>query len=274
MEAVTTNHVHVGCSGWSYPHWRGPVYPCDAPARTWFGIYQSMFDTVELNATFYRLPRPETVEKWRAAAPPGFVYSLKLGAFGSHRMKLRDAATWLPNHVDRARLLGPTLGPTLIQMPPRWRRDAARLDEMLSVAPRDLRWAVEFREPSWLHDDVFEVLRSHAAALCIHDLLEDHPFLLTTDWTYIRRHGPHGPARPYQGRYGPHRLAALARRLDDLQADGNDVYCYFNNDEGGHAVADAAWLADRLGVRRPSPLTAPAGSAAGRADGGTGRRAP
>jgi uncharacterized protein YecE (DUF72 family) len=182
--------AHIGCSGWVYKDWRGPVYPEKLPQRRWFEHYATLFDTVEINNSFYRLPTPEAADGWAAQAPPGFVYALKLGQFGSHRMKLRDAASWMPNHLDRALRLGEALGPTLVQLPPRWRRNAERLDEFLTVAPRTMRWAVEMREPSWLHEDVFEVLRRHGAALCIHDLLADHPWELTTDWTYIRFHGP------------------------------------------------------------------------------------
>ena len=125
--------ARVGCSGWVYRDWRGVVYPARLPQRRWFEHYATLFDTVELNNTFYRLPPPETVDKWREQAPPGFVYAMKLGAFGSHRMKLRDAGSWLPNHLDRAGRLGPALGPTLVQLPPRWRRDVDRLDEFLRV---------------------------------------------------------------------------------------------------------------------------------------------
>jgi len=236
----------VGCSGWQYKDWRGIVYPRELPARRWFEHYASLFGTVELNSTFYRLPKDSTVEGWRAAAPPGFVYAVKLGAFGTHRMKLRDPGSWLPRHVHVVGLLGPTLGPTLVQLPPRWRRDTARLDALLSVAPKTMRWAVELRDPSWLHDDVFAVLESHGAALCIHDLLERHPFVVTTDWTYVRFHGPDAIARPYHGRYGARRLWRPARRLAELLDDGRDVYCYFNNDFEGNALADAQWMAQRL----------------------------
>src|SRR4051812_259760 len=156
--------VRVGTSGWIYRDWRGVVYPAELPQRRWFAHYATLFDTVEINNTFYRLPTPEAVEQWAAQAPAGFVYALKLGQFGSHRMKLRDARTWLANHVDRAGRLGPSLGPTLVQLPPRWRRNAERLDEFLTVAPRNMRWAVELRDPSWLHDDVFDVLHKHEAA--------------------------------------------------------------------------------------------------------------
>ncbi len=238
--------ARVGCSGWSYKNWRGVVYPADAPARTWFSLYAERFDTVELNTTFYRLPAASTVESWAAQAPAGFTYAVKLGQFGSHRMKLRDAARWLPNHLDRVDRLGGSLGPNLVQLPPRWRRDVARLDEFLGVAPKALRWAVELRDPSWLHDDVFATLARHGAALCIHDLLADHPWELTTDWAYVRFHGPRALEAKYQGRYGGRRLWRTADRLAGWLGEGHDVYAYFNNDWDGHAAHDAAWLAGRL----------------------------
>ena len=229
-----------------YDDWRGVVYPEKLPKRSWFEHYTSLFDTVELNSTFYRLPSLAVVDRWAAQAPPGFVYSLKLGAFGSHRMKLRDARSWLPNHIERATRLAAALGPTVVQLPPRWKRDVARLDEFLSVAPRTMRWAVELRDPSWLHDDVFDVLRKHDTALCVHDLLADHPWIRTTGWAYVRFHGPAALDVKYHGRYGPRRLAAVQQTLDEWLDDGCDVYAYFNNDYEGHAVADARWLSARL----------------------------
>jgi uncharacterized protein YecE (DUF72 family) len=238
--------TRVGCSGWVYPDWRGIVYPADAPARTWFALYSQQFDTVEINSTFYRLPDASTVDGWATQAPPGFCYSLKVGRFGSHRKKLLDAATWLPHHVERAERLGPHLGPNLVQLPPRWRRDTARLDEFLSVAPETLRWAVELRDASWLHDDVFEVLARHSAALCIHDLLPDHPWERTAGWTYLRFHGPHAPDARYRDRYGSRRLRPVATRLRAWLDEGTDVYAYFNNDHDGHAVKDATTLRSQL----------------------------
>ena len=229
-----------------YKDWRGIVYPDDLPQRRWFEHYATLFDTVEINNTFYRLPQETTVDGWAAQAPEGFEYAVKLGQFGSHRMKLRDAASWLPNHLDRAGRLGRALGPTLVQLPPRWKRNAERLDEFLSVAPGRLRWAVELRDPSWLHDDVYDVLRRHGAALCIHDLLADHPWIITTDWIYVRFHGPDAVARKYWGRYGPEALAPVAERLGVLLDDGLDVYAYFNNDHEANAVHDGGWLRSRL----------------------------
>ncbi len=238
--------ARVGCSGWSYKDWRGIVYPADAPARTWFSIYAQRFDTVEINNTFYRLPAETTVDGWAAQAPEGFCYAVKVGQFGSHRMKLKDAASWLPRHLERVERLGPHLGPNLVHLPPRWQRNVERLDELLTVAPSTMRWAVEVREPSWLHDDVFDVLAKHGAALCIHDLLPDHPWERTTDWTYVRFHGPHALEEKYRGRYGPRRLQRAAKVLGPWLDEGADVYAYFNNDYDGHAPEDAETLRSQL----------------------------
>ena len=247
-EADTSRgRARVGCSGWLYRDWRGIVYPDGLPTSRWLPHYTSLFSTVELNSTFYRLPRPATVSAWAEVVPPGFVFALKLGAFGSHRMKLRDAERWLPNHIRTFELLGDHLGPTLVQLPPKWRRNVARLDEFLAATPPGQRWAVELRERSWLDDSVFDVLRRHGAALCIHDLLESHPFVLTAPWTYVRFHGPDARERPYWGRYGGRRLWRMADRMSEVMEQGGDVYCYFNNDYEGHAVVDATWLASRLG---------------------------
>ncbi len=236
----------IGCSGWSYADWRGKVYPSDAKAGQWFGLYAQRFGTVEINNWFYRLPTEALVDSWAAQAPDGFVFAVKLGQFGSHRKKLRDAVTWLPNHLARAERLGSHLGPTLVQLPPRWRRDTGRLDEFLHVAPKSMRWAVEIRDPSWFHDDVFELLRAHGAALCLHDMLPDHPWMLTTDWTYLRFHGPAAETNRYWGRYGGRRLWRYADRILDWNASGIDAYAYFNNDYNGDAVQDATWLETRL----------------------------
>jgi len=242
--------ARVGCSGWVYRDWRGPVYPADLPQRAWFAWYAEAFDTVELNSTHYRLPALSTVQGWAAQAPPGFCYAVKVGRYGTHRKKLRDAAVWLPNHLDRVAALGPHLGPQLVQLPPRWRRDVGRLDELLAEAPGDLRWAVEVRDPSWFHDDVLTCLQRHGAALCLHDLLAGHPWELTTDWTYVRFHGPRAVDEPYRGRYGGRRLWRAADRLGAWQASGTDVFAYFNNDYEGHAVTDARWLRERLAGSR------------------------
>jgi uncharacterized protein YecE (DUF72 family) len=236
----------VGCSGWDYKPWAGPFYPAGVPARGRFAYYAERFSTVELNATFYRLPSVETVEHWREQAPGGFRYAVKVSQFATHRRKLREPSSWVPNHLDRVERLGAHLGPNLLQLPPRWHRDVPRLDDALAALPRRLRWAVELRDPDWVHDDTFACLADHGVALCIHDLIDDHPWVTTTDWTYVRFHGPDATRRPYAGRYTGRRLWRVAERLGEWRDGGGDVYAFFNNDQGAHAPVDAAWLRDRL----------------------------
>jgi uncharacterized protein YecE (DUF72 family) len=133
-----------------------------------------------------------------------------------------------------------------VQLPPRWRADPGRLEEFLAATPPGQRWAVEVRDPSWLNDDVFSLLERHGAALCIHDLLADHPCVRTASWAYLRFHGPDAVNKPYQGRYGARRLGPVAKRLRQWLHEGDDVYAYFNNDDSGYAFEDAAWLRDHV----------------------------
>src|SRR5690606_36435087 len=154
-------------------------YPEDLPRRRWFAWYAERFPTVELNSTAYRLPSEETVARWAEGAPDGFTYAVKVSQYGTHRRRLREPSSWKPTHVERIAGLGAHLGPQLLQLPPRGRRDVPRLDESLAAPPRTGRWAVEVRDPAWLHDDVFACLARHYVALCVHDLLPDHPWIRT-----------------------------------------------------------------------------------------------
>lgn len=239
--------IRVGCSGWDYRDWAGAFYPPGIAADKRFAFYGARFDTVELNTTFYRLPTEAVMRRWQAAARPGFLYAMKLGSFGSHRKKLRDPDSWLANHVERALLLGPTLGPTMVQLPPGWKRNVERLDEFLAAATATAvrRWAVELRDPSWAHDDTFVVLARHGVALVLHDLLAQ-PWLRTADWTYLRFHGPDPQRAPYRGRYGGRRLRVVANRLSPWVESGVDIYAYFNNDIDAAAPLDAALLRQYL----------------------------
>ena len=239
----------IGTSGYQYAHWKSIFYPDGLPQKRWFPHYAAQFDTVEINNTFYRLPAPQVFESWRTAAPPGFCYAVKFNRFGTHFKKLMDAPATIERFLDAAERLGGTLGPILVHLPPHWQADRDRLDQFLAAAPRRHRWAVEFRDPSWLRDDIFETLAKHAAALCIHDIIPAHPRLLTTDWTYLRYHGATRSER-YAGTYSPQRLAADADRITEWLSAGRDVYAYFNNDLGGHAIRDALRLREYVGQRR------------------------
>ncbi len=253
--------LRIGTSGYQYRHWKGVLYPPPAPARQWFDLYASRFDTVEINATFYHLPAEGTFDAWRERAPAGFLYALKFSRYGSHLRRLLDPEPTIGLFVERARRLGPLLGPVLVQRPPRWQPLPARLEAFLDAAPRDLRWAVEFRDPRWLVPDVFRILERAGAALCVHDKIPAHPDRPTAPWVYLRYHGhvPHGA-------YSAARLRPEARRIATWLSRGMDVYAYFNNDPHGHAVRDAERLRSMVegsrpraaGARRRRPARAPA----------------
>ena len=229
--------LRIGTSGYQYPHWRGAFYPEALPVSRWFDYYADRFDTVEINNTFYRLPEAGVFDAWCERAPPGFLYALKFSRYGSHLKRLLEPRKSLSRFVIRARRLRRHLGPILVQLPPRWRADPGRLDRFLRAAPRHLRWAIEFRDPSWLAEPVYRVLRAHRAALCVHDLIPEHPRLVTAPWVYLRFHGA-GLAGGYTARA----LAAIAHEVREHRSAGRDVYAYFNNDAGGWAVRNAATL--------------------------------
>lgn len=232
-----SGRCYVGTSGYQYEHWRGVFYPEGLPKRRWFEHYASVFDTVEINNTFYRLPEASVFEEWEAAAPGGFTFALKYSRFGSHRKKLKDPEQHVPNMVDRARKLRGKLGPILVQLPPRWHADAERLETFAKALPKTIRWAFEFRDPSWLAPPVLDVLRKRKCALCIHDALPDHPKEVTADWAYVRFHGD-----GYAGSYSKSELRRWGRQMRAWTQDGLDVYVYFNNDAEGHAVQNARTL--------------------------------
>jgi len=235
--------VRIGTSGFSYKHWKGVLYPDDVPQRMWLEHYAAHFDTVELNSTFYHLPKAATCDGWRERTPERFLFAVKLSRFITHRKYLVECAEPLDVFLERARHLGGKLGPILVQLPPGLKADADRLDAFLALCPTSHRWAVEFRNRTWLADAVYEVLRRHGAALVIHDMLADHPREVTAGWTYLRFHGA---GKRYGGCYRKDHLAAAARQIDAWLGRGLDVYAYFNNDFEGHAVGNARDLARRV----------------------------
>jgi uncharacterized protein YecE (DUF72 family) len=225
---------YAGTSGYQYKDWKGIFYPADLPVRDWFRYYATRFDTVEINNTFYRLPPADVWKSWYENAPRGFCYAVKFSRYGSHLKRLLDPEQSIHNYIERAELLGRHLGPILVQLPPRWNAQPDRLSAFLRRAPGRHRWAVEFRDESWLCEPIYAILREHNAALCIHDMIKDHPRQITADWVYLRFHGQH-----YAGSYPAEVLKAEAIRIRQYLRQGLDVYAYFNNDIGGHAVFNA-----------------------------------
>lgn len=236
--------VRVGCSGWQYKHWRGDFYPSDLPQNRWFEHYASIFDTVEINNTFYRLPEARTFASWAARAPSGFVYAVKASRFLTHMKKLKDPAEPLDRLFSRLRVLGRHLGPVLYQLPPGWKLDLTRLEHFVQALPGHTHHVLEFRDPSWYSEDVLRLLERHRVALCLHDMRGSA--------TGRQRVGPvvyvrfHGATSKYGGAYSVERLRPWAEWLHGQRMAGVDVYAYFNNDIGGHAPRDARTLAKCL----------------------------
>jgi uncharacterized protein YecE (DUF72 family) len=228
--------VHVGTSGYNYPEWRGSFYPADLPAAAMLPFYAEHFRTVEINATFYRMPTPKTVTGWAETAPPGFVFTLKAPQRITHMRRLRDVDEPLRFFCDVARQLGDKLGPMFFQLPPNFKKDTDRLRDVLIQIPPDLRCAFEFRHASWFADDVYEALRSRDAALCVADTEAGRtPDETTATWGYYRLRNIE---------YSDAQLTGWAAAL--TRPGRRDAFCYFKHEDSGAGPALAARLRARL----------------------------
>jgi uncharacterized protein YecE (DUF72 family) len=235
--------VRIGTSGWVYPHWRGIVYLADLPPRAWFDAYARMFDTVEINNSFYRLPSAATFAAWRDQAPAGFCYAVKASRFLTHMKKLADPEEPLRRFFERADQLGSALGPVLYQLPPHWHVNLDRFAQFLGALPQGYRHVVEFRDATWLIEEVFQLMEQHLVAHCLHDMRPlKVPLRLTAPTVYVRFHGD--PA--HGGDYPRATLETWAARIAGWRSEGRAVYVYFNNDAGGFAVRNAQTLRQLL----------------------------
>ena len=242
------SEIRIGCSGWNYAHWRERVYPKGLPAKRWLEHYARLFDTVEVNSTFYRLPRESAVKGWVEQSPPGFLFAVKMSRYLTHIRRLGGLEQGIPLFHSRIAPLvrSRKLGPVLWQLPPTFRRDDERLAACLAVLPAG-RHCFELRHPSWYADEVYELLRGRGAALVIPDSPK-YPFRqleLTADWTFVRFH--HG-SRGRGGNYSETEIAEWAARIDGWRTAGIDVYAYYNNDWEGYAVKNGLRLREMLGV--------------------------
>lgn len=227
----------VGCSGWSYNHWKDIFYPHGLRQSGWFAHYASIFDTVEINNSFYRTPTDEMFKGWHDQAPPGFCYAVKVNRSITQFYKLGEKAYPLfEEFARRARLMGDTLGPLLLQLPPSLGRDDRRLASFLALpAIAGCRLAVEFRKSDWFADEVYEILRTHDVALAVSDLENlPVPAVSTASWAYARFHGAGGGK--YEGSYDDGQLNHWAGLIKGIAPEG---FVYFNNDVGGAAPGDA-----------------------------------
>jgi uncharacterized protein YecE (DUF72 family) len=245
--------IYVGTSGWQYRDWRGPFYPEKLPQRSWLQHYATRFPVVEVNNSFYMLPKEETFDRWRQSTPDGFGFVVKASRYITHIRRLRDPKDPVDLFWSRARRLGPKLGPVLFQLPPNFPADEPLLEDFLHVLPKQGQAAVEFRDPSWETDRVYAILDRARAAL----VLPDRPGaridpVVTGGWSYVRFH----KGRATHPAYTRGKLRRWADRIAAM--DARDVWCFFNNDAWAAAPADAETLMELLGDRGLNVARAPA----------------
>jgi uncharacterized protein YecE (DUF72 family) len=237
--------IRIGTSGWHYKHWLGLFYPPKLPPKEMLSFYAQHFDTVEINNSFYHLPSPETFDSWRINSSKSFLFAVKGSRFITHMKKLKDPQSSSEKFFHAAEHLENKLGPILFQLPPHWHVNTARLQEFLEVLPSQHRYAFEFRDASWLIQEVFDLLRKYNAAFCIHDMGgQQTPLEITASFTYVRFHGP-GEAK-YAGSYSTQALRRWANQVKEWRKKLSAVYMYFNNDIGGHAVENAKQLKEQM----------------------------
>jgi uncharacterized protein YecE (DUF72 family) len=238
--AASLPAVRIGCSGWNYRHWRGAFYPDRLPVKAWFAYYAEQFDTVEINNSFYRLPKAETFDTWREQAPPGFRYSVKANRFITQAKKLKDCEAPVGRMIEPTRHLGSALGPILYQLPPSLGLNLERLESFLELLPTDLTHVFEFRDKSWYTDSVLELLKRFDAGFVVHDFPgRTSPRWVAAGLVYVRFHGGIGK---YYGRYSEEALLDWSAWMAAEARAGRSVWVYFNNDVAAAAIDDARTL--------------------------------
>jgi uncharacterized protein YecE (DUF72 family) len=226
-------NLYVGTSGFSYKEWKGSFYPEDLPEKQMLRFYGERFRTVEINNTFYRMPKPSVLEAWATEVPEGFKFVLKASQRITHFQRLKDTEDSVAYLLKVAGALKARLGPLLFQLPPYLKVDQARLRDFLKLLPPDCRAAFEFRHQSWFEPEVFALLREHQAALCIAEAENDLdiPFVSTANWGYLRLRRPD---------YGDPELQSWLQRV--RQQDWQDAFIFFKHEEAGKGAAMARRL--------------------------------
>ena len=227
----------VGTSGYSYPEWKGAFYPAKMPAKQMLGFYSERFRTVEINNTFYRPPTVSVLETWAGQVPADFRFVLKAPQEITHVRQLADAGNLVSSLIETAGALKERLGPLLFQLPPGFKKDAARLRAFLALISQAVRVAFEFRHQEWFDDEVFNLLREHHAALCVADAEDDLevPFVSTADWGYLRLRRPD---------YDDAALKTWAERMQSQ--NWRDCFVFFKHEDAGKGPRMASRLLELL----------------------------
>jgi uncharacterized protein YecE (DUF72 family) len=236
--------IQIGTSGWTYKHWKGNFYPENLNQRRWLEYYSEHFDTVELNASFYHIPKASTARGWAERTPSTFCFSVKVSRLITHVRKLsncQDTVEWFFRELQPLR---DKVSAFLFQLPPSFSPQPERLESFLSLLPQGNRYVFELRNPNCYSGAVPQLLERSGMAFCIHDLQgRETPHLVTSTLVYIRFHGTGGR---YAGGYSEAELAQWASRIRSWSGEGRDVLVYFNNDIGGHAIRNAQTLTSKL----------------------------
>lgn len=258
-----TATVRLGTQGWNYPAWVGPFYPSGTRPVDFLRTFARAFDTVEIDSTFYAIPPSSTVRGWASRVPAHFVFTCKMPQEITHERRFADCSDLLTMFTERMRELGPKLGPILIQCGPDFApQDGKPFADFLGLLPRDLRFAVEFRQPGWIRRRVLDLLREHGVALALSDgkwISRDWLLKLceqpTADFAYLRWMGPDRSIVDYSQLQVDRgvELDAWARMIPVLQAQVREVYGFVNNHFAGHAPASVRMLQQRLGIPTVSP---------------------
>jgi uncharacterized protein YecE (DUF72 family) len=262
--AGVSGAILIGTQGWNYGAWVGPFYPDGTRPSDYLRLYARAFDTVEVDSTFYAIPPEKTLRGWAERVSDRFVFALKMPREITHERQLAGCADRLAEFTERVRVLGPRLGPVLIQLGPDFGPEKrARLEAFLPLLPADVRFAVEFRRARWLEPDLLELLQLHRVALALTDgpwvsrermiALAAHP---TTDFAYLRWMGPDRRIEDYSrvAVDREHELGMWAVGLAALAARVTTVHGYFNNHFQGHSPASARAMQALLGQRTVAPI--------------------
>jgi uncharacterized protein YecE (DUF72 family) len=237
-----TPKIRIGTSGWSYPHWKELFYPQDCRQSQWLEFYAEHFDTVELNATFYRLPKSKTFENWRLRTPDDFLWAVKANKYVTHTKRLNEPYEPLKRFYEAASGLKEKLGPVLFQLPPSLSFDEETFRHFCQSLNPSVSHALEVRHPSWINDLLFAILEEHNIAFCIADTAGRYPYheTVTADFVYIRLHGSE---KLYASEYSEEELRVWAKKIKEWN---KETYLYFDNDFGGYAVKNARRLKEIL----------------------------
>jgi uncharacterized protein YecE (DUF72 family) len=234
----------IGTSGWLYKGWSARFYPKGMNAKDRLTHYATYFDTVEINTTFYHLPKVPAVRSWRTRTPDHFVFTTKASRYLTHIRRLNIERKNVDLYMNRIRPLRQKLGPILFQLPPRWNPNPDRLRKAISLLPKRKRYTFEFRDPRWFTPETLNLLRANHIAFCIYHLAGFlSPLEVTSDFVYIRLHGPKGK---YAGKYSKTELKVWAKHISGWLRNNLDVFCYFDNDEKSFAVQNALELKKML----------------------------